>query len=123
MDEKTYYVYILSCEGDRLYTGYTDDFERRMKSHCGGRAGARFTRSFKPVAVAQCWRVDDRSAAMKIESFIKKMTREMKQSLVASPDSLAGMLAADIGLDTPAIPCLNEPPVFGCVLQRPHNCD
>ncbi len=121
MDEKTYYVYILGCEGDRLYTGYTDDFGRRMKSHCGGRAGAKFTRSFKPVAVAQCWRVDEKSAAMKIESYIKKLPREVKQELIARPAVLAEMLAADIGLDTPAIPCLNDPPVCGGKLDHPHN--
>lgn len=34
-----YYIYVLRCKGDTLYTGITPDLRRRMRQHCGQLAG------------------------------------------------------------------------------------
>ena len=45
-----YYTYMIRCEGNSLYTGYTNDFEKRMKAHFGkSKVAAKYTKSHKPV--------------------------------------------------------------------------
>ena len=91
---RDYFVYMLECEGKRLYTGYTVDFGKRFRAHCGGRAGAKFTRGFRPLAVAALWKVScDRGTAMKVEAFIKSLDRVEKDKLVSAPSILEGMIS------------------------------
>ena len=78
-----YTVYILRCRGDRLYTGITTDLERRFSEHGGTEKSARFTRAFRPETVAAAWETDSRSAALKLEARIKKLTRREKDRLIA----------------------------------------
>ncbi len=78
-----YTVYILRCRGDRLYTGITTDLERRFSEHGGTEKSARFTRAFRPETVAAAWKTDSRSAALKLEARIKKLTRREKDRLIA----------------------------------------
>ena len=78
-----YTMYILRCRGDRLYTGITTDLERRFSEHGGTEKSARFTRAFRPETVAAAWETDSRSAALKLEARIKKLTRREKDRLIA----------------------------------------
>jgi len=85
-----YSVYILHCANGSLYTGYTSDLVRRMREHFSGSAKCKYTRSFKPLNVAQCWQVKgDKALAMKVERFIKKLNKEEKQQLMMDPHLLA----------------------------------
>ena len=89
-DKKSFYVYILHCEQNSYYTGYTTDLQRRFKEHLAGTAKCKYTRSFKPLSIAQCWVVNDnKSEAMKIERYIKTLNRKQKYHLICFPDSLA----------------------------------
>jgi putative endonuclease len=89
MSEKTYWVYILHCENGSYYTGYTSDLPKRYRSHLNGSA-SKYTRSFKPLRIAQCWKLlGDKSIAMTIESRIKKLSRIQKEKLITSPSSLS----------------------------------
>lgn len=85
-----YYVYILRCEGDRLYTGITTDVRRRFSEHSGqsGR-GAKFTRSHKALSVAAVWSTADRSLASKLEYRIKALSRQKKLELIGDNDVFA----------------------------------
>ena len=66
--KNVYYVYILRCSGDRLYTGITTDPERRLREHSGLDAGgARFTRANPPEGFAALWSTDTRSRAQSLE--------------------------------------------------------
>ncbi len=65
----SYLVYILQCNNDTLYTGCTNDLKKRYQEHLAGK-GAKYTRSFKPVAIEGAWQVSDRSSAMRIEAYI-----------------------------------------------------
>ena len=73
-----YWVYILKCSNGALYTGYTSNLQKRYQAHLDGK-GAKYTRSFKPIAIEQAWRVrGSKSRAMQVESYIKKLPKEQK---------------------------------------------
>ncbi len=79
----------MHCKNGTYYTGYTTDLNRRYQEHLMGTNKCKYTRSFKPLGIAQAWRiVGDKSLAMKIEKFIKKLSREHKQSLILNPNWL-----------------------------------
>lgn len=96
MENKTYYVYILRCADDTLYCGYTDDLERRLKTHNAG-GGAKYTRSRLPVSLAYAERFADKSAAMKREWALKRLTRAQKLRLIADEESKARSATKPIG--------------------------
>lgn len=82
-----FYVYILECAHNKLYTGYTTDLERRYQEHVDGSSKAKFTRAFPPKRLAASWQVESKSAAMKLEYQIKKMSRGQKLTLIAEQSS------------------------------------
>lgn len=77
----SYYVYILRCADDSLYTGTTNDISRRAAVHNSGK-GAKYTRSRLPVAVVYEQECEDKSAALRREIEIKKLTRLEKLKLI-----------------------------------------
>jgi len=74
-------VYILHCADDTLYTGITNDLERRLAAHEAG-AGARYTRGRGPFRLVYRETQPDRSAALRREHRIKAMTRARKWQLI-----------------------------------------
>lgn len=86
------WVYILRCSNQSLYTGSTNDPERRLAQHCSGK-GAKYTRAFKPLAMVACWRVEgELGEALKIEAAIKKLSRATKEQLITEPRALAEII-------------------------------
>ena len=75
-----WYVYILRCGDGTLYTGITDNVERRLAVHRAGR-GAKYTRGRGPLELAYEEEQPDKSSALKRELAIKKMRREEKEAL------------------------------------------
>lgn len=75
---RTWYLYMLECAGGRLYTGVTVDVEARYRAHAEGR-GAKFTRSFPPgrILLVESW--PTRSAALKAEHAMKKLSADAKR--------------------------------------------
>jgi putative endonuclease len=83
-------VYILHCENNSYYTGYTKNLAKRYRSHLNGTGGCKYTQSFKPVSIAQCWQITgDKSLAMKLERVIKKLTRDEKIKMILHPTTLS----------------------------------
>ena len=78
----SWWVYLLRCGDGTLYTGITDDLDRRLAAHNAGR-GAKYTRSRRPVTLV--WREEqpDKSAALRRESQIKRLSRKDKLALCA----------------------------------------
>jgi putative endonuclease len=76
-----YYVYIIKCKDDTLYTGITTDVQRRFKEHSLGKGGA-YTRSKKVKKVLYTEQFSTRSEALKRESEIKGWRREKKLNLI-----------------------------------------
>jgi len=80
-----YYVYILCCNDDTLYTGIATDLERRVKEHNTSAKGAKYTRVRRPVSLVYSETYPDRSSASKREYEIKKkMSRVEKLVLIES---------------------------------------
>ena len=78
--EKRWFVYILRCRDDTLYTGVTDDVPRRVAAHNSGK-GAKYTRGRGPVEVVYTEQCESYSAALKREAAIKRLPRAEKLTL------------------------------------------
>lgn len=91
----SFYVYMLRCADGTLYTGYTDDPERRARVHNAGK-GAKYTRSRLPVELVYREALGDKSAALRREREIKKLTRAQKLALIAAQDRGTGAEAESI---------------------------
>ncbi len=76
------YVYILKCGDDSLYTGWTNDIEKRFAAHCSGK-GAKYTRGRGPLTLVHLELFDDRTEAQRREAAIKKLTRAAKLLLIS----------------------------------------
>ena len=95
--KNVYYVYILRCSGDRLYTGITTDPERRLREHSGLDAGgARFTRANPPEGFAALWSTDTRSRAQSLEYRIKHLTRSRKTALIEDNSLMEEYFGAEL---------------------------
>ncbi|MDB4991889.1 MAG: Excinuclease subunit domain protein [Parcubacteria group bacterium] len=77
-----WYAYILECADGTLYTGCTNDLERRVKEHNESALGAKYTHTRRPVMLKYSIECADRSAALKEEARIKNLTRAQKLLLL-----------------------------------------
>ncbi len=75
------YTYILECSDGKLYTGWTNCIEKRIREHNSGK-GARFTRGRGPVKLRYLEISETRSDAMKREAAIKKLSHMQKEQLI-----------------------------------------
>jgi len=76
----SYYVYVILCEGNNLYTGYTKNLKSRFKLHTKGK-GARYTRMHKPKKLIYFEKHSSRAEAMKREKRIKRLNHAQKLEL------------------------------------------
>jgi len=76
-----YWVYMLRCEDGSFYTGTALDVERRFQAHLQGK-GAKYTRSRKPLEIVYREELPDKSAALRREIFIKRLTHTEKLLLL-----------------------------------------
>ncbi|MBU0727702.1 GIY-YIG nuclease family protein [Patescibacteria group bacterium] len=77
-----YYLYILKCADNTLYTGITVDLNRRIKEHNDSKLGAKYTRARRPVKLIYSKKFSNRSSASKEENRIKHLSREEKLELI-----------------------------------------
>jgi putative endonuclease len=75
------WVYMLRCRDGSLYTGWTNDLDRRVARHAAGKA-SRYTASRLPVELAFARGMADRGAAMREELRIKRLSRTQKLALI-----------------------------------------
>ena len=80
-----WYVYLLRCSDDTLYTGITKNVVRRLRQHNGELAGgAKYTRAKRPVELVWSDRCASRSEACKREALLKKLSRSQKLKLTSA---------------------------------------
>ena len=79
--ETVWYLYILRCKDNTLYTGITTDVEKRLEAHRSGK-GAKYTRGRDPLELVYRECCGSHSDALKREAKIKKLSRDAKESLV-----------------------------------------
>ena len=78
--EQKWYVYILQCADGTLYTGITNDLDRRLKAHNAGTA-SKYTRVRRPVAMVYREEVETKGDALRRELQIKALPRQKKLDL------------------------------------------
>ncbi len=77
-----WFVYIVRCADDTLYTGVTTNIEKRLREHNGEvKGGARYTLAKRPVSIVYLESAASRSAAQKREAAIKKLSHDQKERL------------------------------------------
>ena len=79
---KKWFVYMIRCSDNSLYTGITVDLERRMHEHNGTKKGAKYTRTRRPATLVYFAELPNRSEASKEEYRIKQLTKLQKESLI-----------------------------------------
>ena len=79
------YVYILECSDKTLYTGWTNNLERRVEMHSSGK-GAKYTRGRTPVKLLYYEVFEDKKEAMRREYRIKRLTKVQKENLIKNFD-------------------------------------
>ena len=77
----SWYVYMVRCRDNSLYTGYTDDPDRRLAVHNAGK-GAKYTKSRLPVHMVYREECPDKSTALKREYAIKRLSKAEKENLI-----------------------------------------
>ena len=82
-----YFVYILKCKGNRLYTGYTKDLKRRFQEHLAGRGGM-FTRLNRPVNMVYYETHKTQKAALRREREreITRLSRAEKEEMISGSE-------------------------------------
>lgn len=94
----SWFLYLIECVDDSVYTGITTDVAARFDEHASGK-GARYTRSRKPRAVLASFPLPDRSIASRAEYWVKRLTAAQKRELAAGIRTLESVLPAGMSLD------------------------
>ena len=76
------YTYIVECGDGSLYTGWTNNLEKRIQAHNAGK-GAKYTKSRRPVTLVYQESFDTKEEAMRREYAIKQLNRQQKLQLIA----------------------------------------
>lgn len=83
MKEKIWYVYIIRCKDNSLYTGITIDPKRREKEHISrSKKCAKYTLTHEAEKMEALWRTKDRKNASKLEYYIKTLKKNQKEELI-----------------------------------------
>ena len=84
MKEKinTYYTYMIRCEDNSIYTGITNNLEKRTNEHIS-KKGAKYTKSHNAIKVEIAWKSKDKSSACKLVYQIKRLNKTQKENLIS----------------------------------------
>ena len=103
--DQCFWLYLLECENGSFYTGYTKNLAIRYYQHRKGKQSARYTRSFRPIRIAQCWRLlDTVGTALKVERFIKNQDRKTKVFWIENPEKLKLRISKNMGKELMLFP-------------------
>ena len=88
-----WYVYIIRCADNTLYTGIATDVDRRFKEHQAyGQKAAKYLRGRGPLALVYRRRIGTRSLASRVEHRIKKLSRTRKEALIGDNSIMTSIL-------------------------------
>lgn len=91
MHTKSWFVYILRCSDNSLYTGITLDVKKRLEEHNGiSKNGAKYTQARRPVQLAYQESTATRSDACKREHAIKSLSKQQKETLIKKTKKESG---------------------------------
>lgn len=86
--ERSWYVYMLRCSDNSLYTGVTTDLERREAEHNAPASVTRYTRVRRPVRIVYAEPAENRSQACRREHSIKSLSKRCKEALIRTDRNL-----------------------------------
>lgn len=86
--KKIYYIYMLRCNDNSIYTGISTDYNKRFKEHIS-QQGAKYTKNRLPIKIERVWSTEGRSLSSKIEYHIKSLSKKQKEDLLINPLSLS----------------------------------
>ena len=88
-----WYLYMVRCHDGNLYTGISTAVQRRLAQHQGnGDSGSKYLRGRGPLTLVFLKRVGTRSLALKVESKVKRLSREKKERLIGVPWYIEGIV-------------------------------
>lgn len=85
------FTYIVECSDHTLYTGWTNDLEKRITAHNEGK-GAKYTKTRRPVRLVYFETFATKEEAMSREYRIKRLSRRKKQQLIAGIQDMTGKM-------------------------------
>ena len=85
-----YYLYILKCADQTLYTGISVDLNRRIKEHNHSKLGAKYTLTRRPVKLVYSKKFRNRSSASREEYRLKELSRDEKLELIKNRSKHCG---------------------------------
>lgn len=84
-----YYIYILRCSDNSLYTGITLNFQKRFEQHkAASPDAAKYTKSHKVQSVEALWCCESKGDALRLEARIKKLPKPKKEHLILNPSEV-----------------------------------
>lgn len=93
-----YFVYMVKCSDNTLYTGYTKDLVKRVQQHNSGSKGARYTRTRRPVKLVYYELFKKQREAIRRERAIKSLSRVKKLELVKKFNKFKKLPEEDVHL-------------------------
>ncbi len=95
-----YYIYMLRCSDNSIYTGITTDIEKRMNEHFSkDEKCAKYTKSKTAIKLERFWKTDTRANASKLEYRIKHLSKKQKEELIVNPKLLDTIFNKEINKD------------------------
>ena len=82
MEGKPWFLYVVRCNDDTLYTGVTTDVTRRVNEHNSSPRGSKYTKARRPAELVYWIDFEDRSAAQKAEFKFKKLSKQEKETII-----------------------------------------
>ena len=76
-----YFTYMIRCADNSIYTGMTNNLEKRLEEHMS-KKGAKYTKSHDAIKIEIAWKSKDKSSACKLEYYIKQLTKQEKEDLI-----------------------------------------
>lgn len=93
------HVYILQCKDGTLYTGWTNDLQKRIAAHSEGR-GAKYTKARLPVCLVYSETFETKQEAMQREYAIKQLSRQQKMALINNKGECNDVTVSDGNIET-----------------------
>lgn len=95
-----YYIYMLRCEDNSIYTGITTDVERRMEEHFNkDKKCAKYTMRHNAKKLERVWQTENRVLASKLEYHIKRLSKVQKEELIKDSDLLKVLLSEKVEVE------------------------
>ena len=92
-----YYIYMIRCQDNSLYTGITTDIKRRYEEHKNG-TGAKYTKAKKVLQLEIFFRCEGRSNASKVECFIKGLSKVKKEYYLNEIKDFKKLIQRELGI-------------------------